>query len=141
MDEIKRGEIYWADFSPTVGSEQLGVRPALIIQNNIGNKFSKTVIVAIITKQNKNDLPTHVTLEKEKYSLDYDSVVMLEQIRTIDKYRIGEKISVLDPEKMVEVEKKIMISLGIENIFAKVAGSKDEYVVIPKQKLIELGLL
>ncbi len=114
MADIKRGEIYMIDFSPGIGSEQLGVRPALIIQNNVGNRYSSTVIVAIITKVHKKPLPTHVEINKEKYGLKIDSTIMLEQIRTIDKFRIGAKITALDEEKMREVEEKILVSLGID---------------------------
>ncbi|MCM3454470.1 type II toxin-antitoxin system PemK/MazF family toxin [Heyndrickxia oleronia] len=114
MSEIKRGEIYWTDLSPTIGSEQYGVRPTLVIQNDVGNKFSSTVIIAILTSVQKKQLPTHVLLNKDDYNLDEDSVVMLEQIRTIDKWRIGEKITVLDKEKMREIDNKLMVSLGID---------------------------
>jgi mRNA interferase MazF len=138
--EMRRGEIYMADFSPTVGSEQLGVRPALIIQNDIGNKYSSTVIVAILTGKSKK-VPTQVKLEKDKYNLKKDSYIMLEHIRTIDKWRIAEKIATLDEEIMIEVEKKILFSLGVENVYVKLEGNSNEYISIPKQKLIELGLI
>ena len=95
--EIKRGEIYFADLSPVVGSEQGGVRPVLIVQNNVGNKYSPTVIVAAITSQiNKAKIPTHVEVSAAEYNLPKDSVVLLEQIRTIDKRRLKEKLSVLN---------------------------------------------
>ena len=112
--EILRGEIYYADLSPVVGSEQGGVRPVLVIQNDVGNKYSPTVIVAAITsKLSKEKLPTHIELDKDKYNLPKDSVVLLEQIRTLDKMRLKEKVSVLDEKTMQRVEIATMISLGI----------------------------
>ncbi len=110
---IKRGEIYYADLSPVVGSEQGGVRPVLIIQNDIGNKYSPTVIVAAITSQlSKAKIPTHVELPSKEYNLPKDSVILLEQIRTIDKRRLKEKISILDTTKMRQVNIAILVSLG-----------------------------
>lgn len=110
---IKRGEIYYADLSPVVGSEQGGVRPVLIIQNDIGNKYSPTVIVAAITSQiNKAKIPTHIELSSITYNLPKDSVVLLEQLRTIDKKRLQQKISCLDNIKMRDVNKAMLISLG-----------------------------
>lgn len=110
---IKRGEIYYADLSPVVGSEQGGVRPVLIIQNDIGNKYSPTVIVAAITSQlSKAKIPTHIELPAVEYNLPKDSVVLLEQIRTIDKRRLKEKISILDQQKMRQVNIAILVSLG-----------------------------
>ena len=111
--EIKRGEIYYADLSPTVGSEQGGVRPVLVIQNDIGNKYSPTVIVCAITsKLSKAKIPTHIELECEKYNLPKDSVCLLEQIRTLDKQRLQQKVSCINETKMKEVERAILISLG-----------------------------
>lgn len=111
--EIKRGEIYYADLSPVVGSEQGGVRPVLIIQNDVGNKYSPTVIVAAITSQiNKAKIPTHVELSALQYNLPKDSVILLEQIRTIDKRRLQDKLSILDREKMHKVNLAMLISLG-----------------------------
>lgn len=113
MEEIKRGEIYYADLSPVVGSEQGGVRPIVVLQNDVGNKFSPTVIVAAITSQiNKAKIPTHIELSAQYYSLPKDSVVLLEQIRTIDKTRLKQKISMLDNLKMKEINRAILISLG-----------------------------
>ena len=110
---IKRGEIYFADLSPVVGSEQGGVRPVLVIQNDVGNKFSPTVIVSAITSQlSKAKLPTHIELPSQEYSLPKNSVVLLEQIRTLDKRRLKEKISCLDERKMKEINRAILISLG-----------------------------
>ena len=109
---IKRGEIYFADLSPVVGSEQGGVRPVLVIQNDIGNKYSPTVIAAAITSQmSKTKLPTHIELE-HTYGLPKDSVVLLEQIRTIDKKRLKEKICELSSFKMAEINEALLISLG-----------------------------
>ena len=113
MEQIKRGEIYYADLSPVVGSEQGGVRPVLIIQNDVGNKYSPTVIVSAITSQlGKAKLPTHIELPAEKYNLPKNSVALLEQIRTLDKRRLQEKVTTLSPEKMREVNKALLISLG-----------------------------
>lgn len=114
--EIVRGDIYYADLSPVVGSEQGGVRPVLVVQNDVGNKFSPTVIIAAITSQlTKAKLPTHIELEKTKFNLTKDSVVLLEQIRTLDKRRLKEKVSSIDKNTMNQVDIAIMISLGITN--------------------------
>lgn len=111
--QIRRGEIYFADLSPVVGSEQGGIRPVLIIQNDTGNKFSPTVVVAAITSQlSKAKIPTHVELSAEEFGLQKDSVVLLEQIRTIDKRRLKEKVCELDGLKMRKVNVAILISLG-----------------------------
>ncbi len=112
--EVNRGDIYYADLSPVVGSEQGGVRPVLIVQNDIGNKYSPTVIIAAITSQlDKAKLPTHIELKKEKYNLVKDSVVLLEQIRTLDKRRLKDLIGSVDKTTMSRVDIAIMISLGI----------------------------
>ena len=114
--DFKLGEIYFADLSPVVGSEQGGVPPVLIIQNNVGNKYSPTVIVSAITSQlSKAKLPTHIELPSSKYHLPKDSVVLLEQIRTLDKRRLKDKISAIDTYKMKEIDKAILISLGFVN--------------------------
>lgn len=111
---VKRGDIFYADLSPVIGSEQGGTRPVLIIQNDTGNKFSPTVICAAITSQiNKAKLPTHIELDCEKYPVIKDSVVLLEQIRTIDKTRMKEKIGHLDEIIMQKVNKSLMISMGL----------------------------
>ncbi len=111
--QIKRGEIYYADLSPVIGSEQGGVRPVLIIQNDVGNKYSPTVIVSAITSQlGKAKLPTHIELPAERYNLPKNSVALLEQIRTLDKRRLQEKVTTLSPDKMREVNKALLISLG-----------------------------
>ncbi|MBQ9795405.1 MAG: type II toxin-antitoxin system PemK/MazF family toxin [Clostridia bacterium] len=112
--DIIRGDIYYADLSPVVGSEQGGVRPVLVIQNNVGNKYSPTVIIAAITSQlTKAKLPTHIELRKEKYNLIKDSVVLLEQIRTLDKRRLKEKVCSIDEITMQRVDVAVMVSLGI----------------------------
>lgn len=111
--EIKRGELYYADLSPVVGSEQGGVRPVLIIQNDVGNKYSPTVIVAAITSQiSKAKIPTHVELGASDFALQKDSVALLEQLRTIDKLRLQEKIGKVESLKMKEINKALLISLG-----------------------------
>ncbi|HHW49368.1 MAG TPA: type II toxin-antitoxin system PemK/MazF family toxin [Clostridiaceae bacterium] len=114
---IKRGDIFYADLSPVVGSEQGGVRPVLIIQNDIGNKYSPTVIAAAITSQiNKAKLPTHIEISAKEYGLQKDSVILLEQIRTIDKRRLREKIGHLDDELMDKVNEALAISFGITEL-------------------------
>ncbi|WP_142506469.1 type II toxin-antitoxin system PemK/MazF family toxin [Melghirimyces algeriensis] len=111
---VKRGDVYFADLSPVVGSEQGGVRPVLVIQNNIGNRFSPTVIIAAITAQiQKAKLPTHVEIDAKDYGFDRDSVILLEQIRTIDKQRLTDKITHLDEEMMARVNEALNISLGL----------------------------
>lgn len=111
---VKRGDIYYADLSPVIGSEQGGVRPVLIIQNDVGNKYSPTVIAAAITsKINKAKMPTHIELSATEYGLNKDSVVLLEQIRTIDKKRLREKIGRLDGELMENVNEALSISFGL----------------------------
>ncbi|PZE20805.1 type II toxin-antitoxin system PemK/MazF family toxin [Paenibacillus xerothermodurans] len=111
---VKRGDVFFADLSPVVGSEQGGIRPVLIIQNDIGNRFSPTVIVAAITAQiQKAKLPTHVEIEAEAHGFDRDSVILLEQIRTIDKQRLTDKITHLDEETMRKVDDALQISVGL----------------------------
>jgi len=106
--------VFFADLSPVVGSEQGGVRPVLIIQNNIGNRFSPTVIVAAITAQiQKAKLPTHVEIEAKTHGFDRNSVVLLEQVRTIDKQRLTDKITHLDDDTMRKVDEALQISLGL----------------------------
>jgi mRNA interferase MazF len=111
---VKRGDVYFADLSPVVGSEQGGVRPVLVIQNDIGNRFSPTVIVAAITAQiQKAKLPTHVEIDAKRYGFERDSVILLEQIRTIDKQRLTDKITHLDDEMMEKVDEALQVSLGL----------------------------
>ena len=110
---VKRGELYYADLSPVVGSEQGGVRPVLVVQNDVGNKYSPTVIAAAVTSQlGKAKLPTHIALSAGDYGLPKDSVVLLEQIRTIDKRRLRERIGELPDNLMQKVNDGLMISLG-----------------------------
>ncbi len=120
MDQsIRRGDIYYADLSPVVGSEQGGIRPVLIVQNDMGNKYSPTVIAAAITSQiNKARLPTHIELSAKTYGLTKDSVVLLEQIRTIDKRRLREKMGRLDEKLMSRIDEAIVVSFGLQNGFA-----------------------
>ena len=111
---LRRGEIYYADLSPVVGSEQGGIRPVLVVQNDIGNKYSPTVIAAAITsKMTKAKLPTHIELSDKSYGLLKDSVVLLEQIRTLDKRRLKERIGELSPYTMKRVDTALAISLGV----------------------------
>ena len=113
---IIRGDVYFADLSPVVGSEQGGLRPVLVVQNNVGNKYSPTIIVAAITSQlSKAKIPTHIELSSKVYNLPKDSVILLEQIRTIDKRRLSDKICTLDIKKMKEVDRAMLISLGFYN--------------------------
>ena len=112
---IKRGDIFYADLRPVVGSEQGGIRPVLIIQNDTGNKHSPTVICAAITSQmHKSKLPTHVELDSARYDMVKDSVILLEQVRTIDKSRLKERVCHLDSEALEKVEKALKISLSID---------------------------
>jgi len=112
---VKRGDIYFADLSPVIGSEQGGVRPVLVVQNNVGNKYSPTIIIAAITSQiNKARLPTHVEINAPDFGLPKDSVVLLEQIRTIDKKRLREKIGKFDEDMMKIVDEALKISIGIK---------------------------
>ena len=111
---IRRGDIYYADLRPVVGSEQGGVRPVLIIQNDVGNKHSPTVICAAITsKMNKAKLPTHVELDNRRCDMVKDSVILLEQLRTIDKQRLKERICHIDDELQKRVDLALMVSLEL----------------------------
>ncbi|MCX4338182.1 MAG: type II toxin-antitoxin system PemK/MazF family toxin [Lachnospiraceae bacterium] len=112
--KMKRGDIYYADLRPVVGSEQGGVRPVLIIQNDVGNRHSPTVICAAITsKMNKAKLPTHIELSAGRYDMVKDSVILLEQLRTIDKQRLRDRVCHLDPDIMRAVNRGLMISLEL----------------------------
>ena len=114
MSMVKRGDIYYADLSPVVGSEQGGMRPVLIVQNDTGNKHSPTVIAAAITSQaGKARLPTHIELAAQGYGLSRDSVILLEQIRTIDKSRLRERMGKLDEATMNKVDSAIAVSFGL----------------------------
>lgn len=111
---VRRGDIFYADLSPVVGSEQGGIRPILILQNDIGNKYSPTVICAAITSQiNKAKLPTHIEISASHYTMVKDSVILLEQIRTIDKRRLRSKVCHLDTEIMIKVNRALLISLAL----------------------------
>lgn len=112
---VKRGDIYYADLSPVVGSEQGGLRPVLIVQNDVGNKYSPTVIAAAITsKLGKSKMPTHIDVYADKFGLAKDSVILLEQIRTIDKKRLKEKMGHLDGQVMNRVNDALSVSFGLE---------------------------
>lgn len=112
---IKRGDIFYADLSPVIGSEQGGVRPVVVIQNDVGNKYSPTIIVAAITSQlNKAKLPTHVNVESKSVPLPKNSVILLEQIRTIDKKRLREKIGKFGDDIMTDIDNAIKVSLHLK---------------------------
>ena len=111
---IKRGDIYYADLSPVIGSEQGGIRPVLIVQNDVGNKYSPTVIAAAITSQkDKTKLPTHIQVDADNSGLAKDSIVLLEQIRTIDKQRLKEKMGSLDDSSMNMINQALSVSFGL----------------------------
>ena len=113
---IKRGDMYYADLSPVIGSEQGGVRPILIVQNDTGNKYSPTIIAAAVTSQlGKAKLPTHIELNANEFGLQKDSVILLEQIRTLDKRRLKERIGELSSSKMQKVDTALLISLGFSD--------------------------
>ena len=110
---VRRGEIYYADLSPVVGSEQGGMRPVLIVQNDVGNRYSPTVIAAAITsQQNKARLPTHIEIEARTYGLTKNSVVLLEQVRTLEKSRLTKYLGCLTPETMRRIDRALALSLG-----------------------------
>ena len=111
---VRRGDIFYADLSPVIGSEQGGIRPVLIVQNDVGNRYSPTVICAAITSQiNKAKLPTHIEIESRQYTLGKDSVILLEQVRTIDKKRLREKICHIDESLMARIDKALLVSFGL----------------------------
>lgn len=114
---VKRGDMFYADLSPVIGSEQGGIRPVLIIQNDMGNKYSPTVIAAAITSQTgKNKLPTHIEIDSTSYGLKSDSVILAEQIRTIDKSRLKEKIGHIDDNKVMnKINSALGVSFGLED--------------------------
>ena len=115
MNSIKRGDIFYADLSPVIGSEQGGLRPVLIVQNDVGNKYSPTVIAAAITsRMTKSKLPTHIDVLGEHVGLSKDSVILLEQIRTLDKKRLKEKMGCLDGNAMHRVDKALSVSFGLD---------------------------
>ncbi len=111
---VKRGDIYYADLSPVVGSEQGGIRPVLIVQNDVGNKYSPTVIAAAITsQQDKTNLPTHIKVDADGCGLSKNSIVLLEQVRTIDKQRLKEKMGSLDTSSMNKINQALSVSFGL----------------------------
>ena len=113
---VKRGDIYYADLSPVIGSEQGGVRPVLIIQNDVGNRYSPTVIAAAITsQQEKTSLPTHIKINADGCGLSKDSIILLEQVRTIDKRRLKEKMGALDTPSMSMVDRALSVSFGLNS--------------------------
>lgn len=112
---MRRGDVYYADLRPVIGSEQGGIRPVLIVQNDVGNKHSPTVICAAITsKMNKAKLPTHIELSTRDYDMDKDSVILLEQLRTIDKKRLKDKVCHLDMQIMKKVNRALLVSLELD---------------------------
>lgn len=113
---VKKGDLFFADLSPVVGSEQGGIRPVLVVQNDVGIKYSPTIIVAAITSQTKTKLPTHVQLNATQGGLSKDSIVLLEQLRTIDKQRLRERIGTLNEKQIPDIEKALSISLGIADM-------------------------
>lgn len=126
MITVKRGDIYYADLSPVVGSEQGGLRPVLIIQNDVGNKYSPTVIAAAITsRMGKTKLPTHIDIYADKAGLAKDSVILLEQIRTLDKRRLKEKMGHLDESVMQRVDNAIAVSFGLGTQDGAAVASKN----------------
>lgn len=128
MNSIRRGDIFYADLSPVVGSEQGGLRPVLIVQNDVGNKYSPTVIAAAITsKMSKTKLPTHIDVFADKVGLMKDSVILLEQIRTLDKTRLKEKMGHLDDSTMNEVNDAITVSFGLSPALRQ-ENANDSYV-------------
>lgn len=113
MKSIKRGDIYYADLSPVVGSEQGGMRPVLIVQNNMGNKHSPTVIISVLTSKSKRKLPTHIDIPSGEGNISMDSTVLLEQIRTIDKFRLQKYVGSVSQETMDRVDRAMLVSLGL----------------------------
>ena len=114
--DIRRGDIFYADLSPVIGSEQGGIRPVLVIQNDVGNRYSPTIIISAITsRQGKTRLPTHIEIPGELYGLNKDSVILLEQVRTIDKRRLREKTGHLDNTLMIKVNDALSTSFGLES--------------------------
>ena len=126
MITVKRGDIYYADLSPVVGSEQGGLRPVLIIQNDVGNRYSPTVIAAAITsRMGKTRLPTHIDIYADKAGLAKDSVILLEQIRTLDKRRLKEKMGHLDEGVMQRVDNALAVSFGLGTQEGTAVAAKD----------------
>lgn len=122
---VRRGDIFYANLGPVVGSEQDGIRPVLIVQNDKGNKYSPTIIALAITSKVKNPLPTHIKIDGEKYGLEKESIILAEQIRTLDKSRLREKIGSLDYETMQKVKEALKISFSIRGDFESIFGNWD----------------
>ncbi|MBR6726741.1 MAG: type II toxin-antitoxin system PemK/MazF family toxin [Clostridia bacterium] len=132
VTSVKRGDIYYADLSPVVGSEQGGMRPVLIIQNDVGNKYSPTVIVAAITsRMSKTKLPTHIDVHADRSGVARDSVVLLEQLRTLDKRRLKEKMGHLDEQVMRSIDNAIAVSLGLLPHGARLPERSSAHVTAP----------
>lgn len=121
--KVRRGDIFYADLSPVVGSEQAGVRPIVVIQNDVGNRYSPTIIGIAITSKEKIKMPTHLEIDGTKYGLEKDSVILAEQIRTLDKSRLKEKVGRLDKETLEKLKKAIEISFGLRG-----EVNLDEYI-------------
>lgn len=119
MKEIKRGDIYYADLSPVIGSEQGGMRPVLIVQNDVGNHYSPTVIIAVLTSKIKKKMPTHIAIKNGEANIMMDSIILLEQLRTIDKFRLAKYIGSISDEKMRQVDQAMLISLGLNNFLQR----------------------
>ena len=133
--EVHRGEVFYADLSPVVGSEQGGIRPVLIIQNEIGNRHSPTVIAAAITsRQDKNRLPTHISVRADRCGLAKDSIILTEQIRTLDKRRLRERAGVIPPDDMRRVDEALGVSMGLES-----PGCAYEYGVLLSSCFVGAG--
>jgi len=113
--KIRRGDIFYADLSPVIGSEQDGIRPILVIQNDVGNRYSPTIIGIAITSKDKTNMPTHLKINGTKYGLDKDSVILAEQIRTLDKSRLKERVGRLDKKTLDELKRAIEISFGLRS--------------------------
>lgn len=141
-ENIKRGDIYYADLGIGQGSEQKGVRPVLVIQNNVGNKFSPTIIIAAITSQlNKANIPTHVDLSLSSCNLPKNSTVLLEQIRTIDKKRLGAKLGKLDDNTMSLIDKSSKISIGLLEVKSDNGRFNEDYITERQYKISRLNIL
>jgi len=131
---IRRGDIFYADLSPVVGSEQDGIRPIVIIQNDVGNRFSPTIIGIAITSKEKSKMPTHLQIDGTKYGLDKESVILAEQIRTLDKKRLKERVGRLDKKTMEELKRAIEISFGLRSDIGF-----DEYIKLFLKNELEIN--
>lgn len=113
MRTIKRGDIYYADLNPAVGSEQGGIRPVLVVQNDVGNCYSPTIIIAVLTSKSKKKLPTHISIHSGEGNITMDSTVLLEQLRTIDKFRLQKYVGSISGETMDRIDRAMLVSLGL----------------------------